>query len=201
MAGVPDRHVAAGLAGRIGRDGARLRQGDRRIRRDHHLRVEHSGRNPDHIVRDLFADPDARRQFRGAAVGGGFGSDRDGRVDRLPNGSPAAPCNACTGIDHAARRCLKAARRIRDRSLLRKRRPGHRPVRRLGRRQDVADQHDRGTAAAGSWNDRNRRRNTGRYRGAAPTLPCIAAGSATCSRTRGCSRISTYAGTSITGGG
>ena len=41
LAGVPDHHLAAGPAGSAGRHGARLCQGDRRIRRHHYLRVEY----------------------------------------------------------------------------------------------------------------------------------------------------------------
>src|SRR6266436_1409279 len=83
VAGVPDRHPAAGAAGRAGRHGARLCESDRRIRRDHYLRVEYTGRNPDHFVGDLFADPDAGWRQRSAAAGGGFDCDRDERHDRL----------------------------------------------------------------------------------------------------------------------
>ena len=69
VAGVRDRDAAAGAAGRTGRHGARLCQGDRRVRRHHHLRVQHSRRNPDHFLGDLFADPDAGRRYRGGAAG------------------------------------------------------------------------------------------------------------------------------------
>ena len=54
------RDAAAGAAGRAGRHGARLRKGDRRIRRDHHIRLQYSRRDPDDFIGDLFADPDAR---------------------------------------------------------------------------------------------------------------------------------------------
>src|SRR3984957_7696205 len=83
LAGVPDRHAAAGAARRARRNGARLCQGDRRIRRDHYFCFEYPGRDPDHFIGDLFADPDARRRYRGAAAGGGFDSDRHGRADRF----------------------------------------------------------------------------------------------------------------------
>src|SRR6266446_9494694 len=83
LAGIPDRHPAAGAAWRTGRHGARLCESDRRIRRDHYLRVEYTGRNPDHFVGDLFADPDAGWRQRSAAAGGGFDCDRDERHDRL----------------------------------------------------------------------------------------------------------------------
>ena len=53
-------------------------------------------------------------------------------------------------------------------ACVRQRGPRHRPVRRLGRRQDLADQHDRGLAAARSRHHRHRRRNAGRHRGAHP---------------------------------
>ena len=65
LAGVCHRDPAAGAAGRTGRHGARLCQGDRRVRRHHHLRLQHSRRDPDHFVGDLFADPDARWRHRG----------------------------------------------------------------------------------------------------------------------------------------
>ena len=65
-----------------------------------------------------------------------------------PNGSRGAPHGACTGIDHAAGRRLETTRRVLARSYLCQRGPGHRAVRRLGRRQDLADQHDRRIAAA-----------------------------------------------------
>ena len=58
VAGICDRDIAAGVAGHIGRHGARLCQGNRRVRRDHYVRVQHSRRNPDHFLGDLFADPD-----------------------------------------------------------------------------------------------------------------------------------------------
>src|SRR5882757_6712805 len=83
LAGIYNGYVAAGAAGRAGRHGARLCQGDRRIRRDHYLRVEYSRRDPDHFLGDLFADPDAGRRYRGAAAGGGFHRHRDELHDRL----------------------------------------------------------------------------------------------------------------------
>ena len=54
-----DRDTAAGAAGRAGRHGARLCQGDRRIRRHYYFRVQYPRRDPDHFLGDLFADPDA----------------------------------------------------------------------------------------------------------------------------------------------
>src|SRR5712671_5121649 len=83
LAGVPDHHAAAGAAWCAGRHGARLCQGDRRIRRDHYLRVEHSRRNPDHFLGDLFPDPDPERRYRGAAAGGDLDRHCDERPDRL----------------------------------------------------------------------------------------------------------------------
>ena len=53
LAGVCHRHPAAGAAGRAGRHGARLRQGDRRVRRHDYLRLQHSRRDPDHFIGDL----------------------------------------------------------------------------------------------------------------------------------------------------
>ncbi len=50
------RDTAAGVARHSGRHGAGLCESDRRIRRDHYLRLQYSRRNPDHFVGDLFAD-------------------------------------------------------------------------------------------------------------------------------------------------
>src|SRR5258705_12273181 len=83
LAGVCDYHLAAGAARRAGRDGARLCESDRRIRCDHYLRVEHSRRNPDHFLGDLFADPDAGWRYRGAAAGDRLHRHRDERPDRV----------------------------------------------------------------------------------------------------------------------
>ena len=121
LASVSHRHAAAGAAGRARRHGARLRQGDRRIRRDHHLRLQHSRRNPDHFLGDLFADPDAGRRSRAAPAGGRVHHHRHRRADRLGMVRAARDTNACMGTDHAACRCLQTARGILDRSCVRQR--------------------------------------------------------------------------------
>ena len=53
------------------RHGAVLRQGARRVRRHHHVRLEHSGRDADHLGRDLHlhADPQCGRGRRAARRG------------------------------------------------------------------------------------------------------------------------------------
>ena len=70
------------------------------------------GRNPDHFVGDLFADPDARWRYRGAAAGGRFRRHRDGRADRF--GMVRAPRDPAPAreLTHAAGRCDKTARRV-----------------------------------------------------------------------------------------
>ena len=78
--------------------------------------------------------------------------------------------------------------------------PRHRAVRRLRRRQDLADQHDRGPAAARSRRHRARRRDARRHARRACTCRRTGGASATCSRMRGCFRISTCGKTSTTGG-
>src|SRR5665213_1688118 len=83
MESVPDGHAAAGAAGRAGRHGAWLCQGDRRVRRDHYVRVQHSRRDPDHFVGDLFADLHTRWRRRRAAAARGVDLHRDRRADRL----------------------------------------------------------------------------------------------------------------------
>ena len=57
---LPHRHAAAGAARRHRRHGAVLRQGARRVRRHHHLRLQHPGRDADHLGRDLHATPRCR---------------------------------------------------------------------------------------------------------------------------------------------
>src|SRR5207253_2589114 len=47
------------------------------------LRLQHPRRDPDHFVRDLFADPDPRRRQRGRTAGCRFHRDRNERPDRL----------------------------------------------------------------------------------------------------------------------
>src|SRR6476646_558814 len=89
LAGFSDGNLATGVAGCARRDGARLCQGNRRIRRDHYLRVEHPRRDPDHFIRDLFADPDAGGRQRRAAAGGGFHIAGDGCADWLGMVCPA----------------------------------------------------------------------------------------------------------------
>ena len=86
------------------------------------------------------------------------------------------------------------------RGLVRQRGPRHRAVRRLRRRQDLADQHDRRIAAARSRRHRRRRRDARRHRRSACTSRRIAAASAMCSRMRGCFRISMSGKISTTGG-
>jgi molybdate transport system permease protein len=44
------------------------------------FRLQHSRRDPDHFVRDLFADPDPRRRYRGRAAGADLHRDRDGAL-------------------------------------------------------------------------------------------------------------------------
>src|SRR6266567_934426 len=71
------------------RHGALLCQGARRVRRDHHLRLQHSGRDPDDFGGDLHPHPGPRRRRGGGPAGPG--RDRDfaggagrGRMARAP---------------------------------------------------------------------------------------------------------------------
>ena len=66
--GVRHHHPAALPAGRDrGRDPV-LRQVDGRVRRDHHLRLQHPGRDPDPALGDLHLHPGAGRRCRRAAA-------------------------------------------------------------------------------------------------------------------------------------
>ena len=116
--------------------------------------------------------------------------DRGRRADR--RGMVRAPRHRAPAreLSDAARRCPQATRRVLARSLLRERRPRHRPVRRLRRRQDLAGQHDRRPArrpTAAPSRSTARCSTTPRR---ASTCRRIAAASAMCSRMRGCFRIS-----------
>src|SRR5690606_9094720 len=55
-----------------------LCQGDGRVRRNHHLCLEHSRPDPDPAFGDLCADTDTVGRKRGVATGRGFGGDRHG---------------------------------------------------------------------------------------------------------------------------
>ena len=81
-------------------------KGHRRVRRHHHLRVEHPRRRPRPISSAIYSliqtsDGDTG----GAAAGGDFDFHRDGSDGRLANGSPlrGKPSSACTETDHAGR--------------------------------------------------------------------------------------------------
>ena len=60
--GVRHGHAAAGPARGPGRHGPGLRQGAGRVRRHHHLRLQHPGRDPDPALGDLHLHPDPRRR-------------------------------------------------------------------------------------------------------------------------------------------
>ena len=62
--GLPDRHAAADPARHHRRHDPDLRQGDGRVRRDDHLRLQHPRRDPDAADGDLHLHPDARRRRR-----------------------------------------------------------------------------------------------------------------------------------------
>src|SRR4051812_45028728 len=81
VAGVCDRDHAVGAARHSGRHGARLCQGDRRVRCDHYLRVEYSRRDADDLLGRLLADPDARWRCRRDAARDYFDRHRNGRTD------------------------------------------------------------------------------------------------------------------------
>src|SRR5262249_48311995 len=86
---IPHRHFAAGDAGANRGHGAVLRQGAGRVRRDHHLRLQHSGRDPDDFGGDLHLHPDPRRRRGGGPAGPGPDPDPargagGGRMARAP---------------------------------------------------------------------------------------------------------------------
>ena len=73
LLGVRHRDAAARAARRHRRHGAVLRQGARRVRRHHHVRLQHPGRDADHLGGDLHLHPSSGRRRRGAA---GWSSSR-----------------------------------------------------------------------------------------------------------------------------
>src|SRR6266481_2922664 len=94
---IPHRHLAAGDAGTDRGHGALLRQGAGRVRRDHHFRLQYSGRDPDDFGGDLYPDPGPRRRRGGGParagrdrdLAGGAGGGRVARASRrhaLPRG-------------------------------------------------------------------------------------------------------------------
>src|SRR5262249_29413238 len=71
LVGLSHRYSATGDAGAHRRPGALLRQGAGRIRRDHHLRVQHSGRDANNLGGDLHLHPDPRRRRGSGPPGAG----------------------------------------------------------------------------------------------------------------------------------
>ncbi len=121
----------------------RVRQGARRIRRHHHLRLQHPGRDPDHLGRDLHADASAGRRRRGAAAGYRRDRNRTRRAGRVRVVRPPRRHALPRRLTMLAVDIEKAARRIRDRRQIRGRRRGHCAVRPIRVRQDLDRQHDR----------------------------------------------------------
>src|SRR5438034_2904184 len=76
-------HAAIDPAGHPRRHDPVLCPGTRRIRRDDHLCLEHSRRDPDIADRDLHADPSAGRRSRGIATDARLDRDLDAGIVRL----------------------------------------------------------------------------------------------------------------------
>ena len=83
--GVRHHHPAALPARRDRRRDPVLRQGDGRVRRHHHLRVEHPGRDADPAVGDLHPHPDSGRRCRRVAADRGVDRDLDGSPCSAPS--------------------------------------------------------------------------------------------------------------------
>ena len=84
-----DDHGATGLARNHRRHDPFLRQGDGRIRRDDHLRLEYSGRDPDVAFGNLYFHASAGRRFGRHATDPDFDCHFAWRLDGL--GSAGAP--------------------------------------------------------------------------------------------------------------
>src|SRR6056297_903124 len=76
--GVRDSHLAADAAGDHRRQHPWLCQGDGRIRRNDHVRLEHPRRDPHSAIGDIRVPASARRRDLGDAAGSGVGSGGDG---------------------------------------------------------------------------------------------------------------------------
>ena len=134
-----------------------LRQGARRIRRHHHLRLQHPRRDADPLGRDLHLHADPRRRRRGDAA-----RHRRHRASRSPrssrrSGSPAAPACATTGTEMLS---VDVEKRLGEFQIAAKFETGgrrDRAVRPLRRRQDLDRQHDRRAGRAGPRAHRARR--------------------------------------------
>src|SRR5215468_4453153 len=81
--GLPQRDAAARTAGPDRRLRALFRQGARRVRRHHHLRLQYPGRDPDDLGRDLHVYANSRRRRRRLALGAGRDRDLSGRARSL----------------------------------------------------------------------------------------------------------------------
>ena len=172
----------------VGRDPV-LRQGARRVRRDHHVRVQHPGRDPDHLGRDLHLHPGSGRRRQCVAADRGRDRDRARGPRRLGDRRSARRAAGWRNSNDPLRR-RDHARRLQPRRRLRERRRRRRPVRPLGLRQVGDDRADRRAAASRPRHHRGRRPRAGRHRGEHLRAQTCAAGSASSIRTPGCFPIS-----------
>ena len=188
LLGVRHRHPAVCPARHHRRRDPVLRQGDGRVRRHHHLRLQHPGRDPDPAVGDLHLHAGAGRRGRRAAA------DRWCRSrSRWRRCSPRScwrGASASGSWRHEPRGRRRArARRASVSTRASRRRRADRAVRPLGLRQDHAGQHHRRADPARARPHRRRRRRCWSTPSAASSCRSTAAASATSSRTAACSRI------------
>ena len=198
--GVHVRHLAADPAGDHRRHDPVLRQGDGRIRRDHHFRLEYSRRDPDVAVGDLHPDPDSRRRDAGRCVSPWCrSSSRWGRSSSRNcwrGGSTREyPRNEPRGRRHAPVRVVPAG------GALRLRWPADGVFRPLRLGQDLADQYHRRRGPPRSRPDRPGRHGAGGHRREHCSFRNTAGASVMYSRRGVSSRISRCGRTCCSGDG
>jgi hypothetical protein len=160
--GLSDGHLAADPARRAGGRHPRLCQGHGRIRRHHHLRVQHSRPDADAALGDLCLPAGARRRDGGAAAGRGVGRSSPWARSCCRNGSRAG-WRRGSGVPDAGGAVRASAWGFHPRRRLCGAGRPDRSVRPLRLGQDQRHQRGGGPVAARAGARRRGRHRAGRY--------------------------------------
>ena len=139
-----------------------LRQGDGRIRRHHHLRLQHPRRDPDAALGDLYLHASARRRRGCDAADADLDRHLDGGADGFRSACP--PHRPQDSSNDAAGRYPSSLGRAEPRRKIREWRPPDGAVRAVRLRQDLAHQPHRRPDPARRRPHRHRRPDAGRHR-------------------------------------